>query len=213
MASSFFGSTRRSTRTTLTSEVARRRPSAAKPNTTTERTSSANACCAAAVNSLSVVRTASGNWAETAATSQPGVRLSVETVEPGGVGAGDLEAVFGAGVLEVARDDVLRMRPGRSLVRVIRRPHQLVDADEVPVGDADIVIDVGGPHLTLEILARFQLVRKAGRDALALEGAVHALQIIRQPADIVLGRDDLQFREAVEHAREDQHAERLFDLV
>jgi hypothetical protein len=43
--------------------------------------------------------------------------------------------------------------------------------------------------------------------------AVHALQIIGQPADVVLGRDDLQLREAIEDAREDQHAERLLDLV
>jgi len=129
-------------------------------------------------------------------------RSGVETVEPGGVGAGDLELVLGAGILEVARDDLLRMRPGRSLVRVVGRLHHLVDTDEMAAGDADKVVDVGRPHLALEVLARLQLIGEAGGDPLALEGAVHALQIIGQPADIVLGRDDLQLGEAVELMRE-----------
>src|SRR5437016_7193019 len=214
MASSLAGSARQSTTTTLTSEVCRMRPSAAEPNSTTERRSAANTRRAAAVNSLSAVRTVSGSGADPAAMGQRrGGRSGVEAVEPGGVGAGDLELVFGAGILEVARDDLLRVRPGRSLVRVVGRPHHLVDTDEMAAGDADEVVDVGGPHLALKVLARFQLIGEAGGDPLALEGAIHALQIIGQPADIVLGGDDLQLRKAVEHAREDQHAERLLDLV
>src|SRR6516225_1174896 len=139
--------------------------------------------------------------------------LSVEAVEPGGVAAGDLELVLRTCVLEVAGDDLLRVRPGRGLVRIVGRPHQFVDADELSALNADIVVDIGGPHLTLEILARLELVGKAGSDALAFESAVHALQVIGQPADIVLGRHDLQLREAVEHAGENQRAERLLDLV
>src|SRR5438309_8651282 len=98
--------------------------------------------------------------------------LRLETVEPGGIAAGNLEFVLGARVLEVARYDLLRMRPGRGLVRVVGRPHQLVDADEMAALDADEVVDVRGPHLTLEVLAGLQLVDEAGGDALALEGAV-----------------------------------------
>src|SRR5215472_11397423 len=105
-------------------------------------------------------------------------RLGVEAVEPGGVAAGDLELVLGASILEVACDDLLRMRPGRGLVRVVGRPHQLVDADEMAAGDTDKVVDIGGPHLALKVLARLQLVGKTGGDALTLEGAVHALQVI-----------------------------------
>src|SRR6267143_3849561 len=214
MASSFAGSTRRSTTTMLTSEVGRKRPSAAEPNSTTERRSSANTRCAAPVNSLSAVRTASGSSADPAAMGQrSGTRSGVEAVEPGGVGAGDLELVLGARILEVARDDLLRVRPGRGLVRVVGRPHHLVDADEMAAGDADEVVDIGGPHLALEVFARLELIGEAGGDALALEGAVHALQIIGQPADIVLGGDELQLWKAVEHAGEDQDAERFLDLV
>jgi len=44
------------------------------------------------------------------------------------------------------------------------------------------------------------LLVKPGGDAPAIEGAVPALQIIWQPADVVLGRDDLQLGEAVEDA-------------
>ena len=98
-------------------------------------------------------------------------------------------------------------------MRVIRRPHDAVDPDKTAVRDADIIIDVGRPHLPLEIFAGLQLLRKAGRGARAGRDPVHTLQVIGDPADIVLGRDDLQIREAVEHAREDQHAERFLDLV
>src|SRR5438309_8271392 len=94
--------------------------------------------------------------------------LRLETVEPGGIAAGDLEDVLGAGVLEVARDDILRMRPGRGLVRVVRRPHHPVDADEVAVRDADEIVDIGRPHLPPEIFAGLQLLRETRRGARAL---------------------------------------------
>src|SRR6516225_11491116 len=80
--------------------------------------------------------------------------LRVEAVEAGGVAAGDLELVLSAGFLEVARHNFLRVRPGRGLVRVVGGPHQLVDADEMAAGHTDEVVDIGGPHLALEILAR-----------------------------------------------------------
>src|SRR5437870_2352013 len=83
--------------------------------------------------------------------------LRRKPIESGGVAAGDLEDVLGAGVLEVAGDDLLRMRPGRGLVRVVRRPHHPVDADELAALHPDIIEDVGGPHLPLEILARLQI--------------------------------------------------------
>src|SRR5882724_5147156 len=89
--------------------------------------------------------------------------LRRKPVEPGGIAAGDLEDVLGAGVLEVARDDLLRMRPGRGLVRVVRRPHHPVDTDELAALHSDIIEDVGGPHLSREILARLQLDPEARR--------------------------------------------------
>src|SRR5207248_4415907 len=84
------------------------------------------------------------------------------------------------------------------------------DADELAALHPDIVEDVGGPHLPLEILARLQLDPDVAR---ALGEPVHALQEIRYPAAIILGRDDLQVREAVEHTGENQYAERFLDLV
>src|SRR5215469_16704442 len=88
-----------------------------------------------------------------------------EPVKLGDVTAGDLESVRGAGVFEVALDDLLRMRPGRGLVRVVTRPHDAVHADKVATGDADKIVDIGRPHLPPEILARLQLLRKPGRSA------------------------------------------------
>src|SRR5437879_9055672 len=58
-----------------------------------------------------------------------------EAVELGDVGARDLEPVLGGGILEVARDDLLRVRPRRALVRIVGGPHELVDTDEVEVGE------------------------------------------------------------------------------
>src|SRR6266849_800131 len=136
-----------------------------------------------------------------------------EAVELGGVAARDLEPVFRAGVLEVARDDLLRARPRRRLVRIVGGPHELVDSDEVAVGDPDVVVDIGAVHLALEVFAGLQAQLEAGRVATALEGAVHPLQVIRQPAAVVLSRDDPEIREAVEHAGEDEHAEGALDLV
>src|SRR5271154_4230129 len=52
-----------------------------------------------------------------------------EPVKPRDIAAGDLEPVFRARVLEVALDDLLRVRPGRRLMRVVARPHHAVDAD------------------------------------------------------------------------------------
>src|SRR5439155_13899816 len=85
------------------------------------------------------------------------VSLGVEPVEPGDVAAGDFEDVLGAGVLEVAGDDLLRFGPGRGLVRVVAGPHHAVDADELATLHPDMIEDIGGPHLPREILARLQL--------------------------------------------------------
>src|SRR5260370_41936107 len=135
----------------------------------------------------------------------PGLRredkyfLRVEAVAPGDVAAGDLEDVLGRRVLEVAGDDLLRLRPRRGLVRVVRRPHHPVDADELAALHPDMIKDVGGPHLPREILARLQFYPQAGR---ALREPVPALEEIGDPADIVPPRDDLPVGGAVEDAGE-----------
>src|SRR5213593_2513924 len=130
--------------------------------------------------------------------ARPPLRSEREAVELGDVAARDPEPVVRAGVLEVARDDNLRVGPRRGLVRIVGGPHELVDADEVAVGDPDVVVDVGAIHLALEVLAGLPGELEAGRVATALEGAVHPLQVVRQPAAVVLRRDDLQIWEAVE---------------
>src|ERR1051325_3196350 len=108
--------------------------------------------------------------------------LHVEAVELGDVAAGDLEHLLGARILEVARDDLLRMRPGRGLVRVIRGPHHPIDTDKPAALYPDIIVDVCRPHLPPEILARLQLHREAGGGARALGDPIHPLQVIGDPA-------------------------------
>src|SRR5262245_15962050 len=158
-------------------------------------------------------RASGGLLQPTASAPAPRSGSEREAVELGDVAARDPEAIVRAGLLEVAGDDLLRMGPRRSLVRVVRGPHQLVDADKVAVGHADVVVDVGAVHLAPEVLAGLEPELEARRGAAELEGEGHALQVVRQPAAVVLGRDDLELREPVEHAREDEHAEGALDLV
>src|ERR1700690_1411792 len=89
----------------------------------------------------------------------------VEPVKRGDVAARDLEAILGAGALEVALDDLLRMRPGRGLVRVVARPHHGVDTDKARVRPATEIVEKGPPHLAAEILARLQFLGEAGGSA------------------------------------------------
>ena len=96
---------------------------------------------------------------------------------------------------------------------VVGRPHDPVHADEVSVGHPDVVVDVGAVHLALEVLAGLQAQLEPGRVAPALEGAIHALQVIAQPATVVFRRDDLEIRKAIQHPGEDEHAEGALDLV
>src|SRR5258705_4872945 len=90
----------------------------------------------------------------TAIVSPP--RSELEAVELGRVAARDLELVLGARVFEVAHHDVLRVWPGRSLMRIVGGPHELVHANKMTIGHADVVVDVGAMHLALEVLPRLQ---------------------------------------------------------
>src|SRR4051794_12043427 len=56
-------------------------------------------------------------------------RSGREAVETRGVAAGDLVAILRARLGEIARDDLLRMRPGGRLMGIVGRPHHPVDTD------------------------------------------------------------------------------------
>src|SRR5262249_29922341 len=58
-----------------------------------------------------------------------------------------------------------------------------------------------------------QLDFEAGGVASPLERAIHALEVVRQPAAVVFRRDDLELRKPIEHPGEDEDAERALDLV
>src|SRR5882672_3059001 len=142
----------------------------------------------------------------------------VKAVELSDVLSDDLALLYLADVLEVAFDNVARMWPGRGGVGVVGRPHHVVHPDPVPAGNPEGVIDERAVHLASEVFAGLQgqLCRPRRHRtgwAEAREAPVHALQIVRQPAAVILGRDDLQAWEPFQHAGEDEDAKGFLDFV
>src|SRR6266849_979319 len=98
------------------------------------------------------------------------------------------------------------MGPGGIAMRIVRRPHYILSADQLAVFDADLVIHEGRVDLAPEILTRQQREIRPYHVPVALPRMIHPREEMRQPADIVLGRDKSQFGETVEHAPKDQRA-------
>src|SRR5262249_60871685 len=84
-----------------------------------------------------------------------GVRRSGEPVELGAVLPEDLRPVL----LPVRREPLvgqgLRVGPRRLGVRVVARPHDVVDADVVALAQTDGVLHERGEHLPGEVVARW----------------------------------------------------------
>src|SRR5262249_8436207 len=144
--------------------------------------------------------------------------IQVKPVELAGVPSHDLPLLGLADVLEVTCDNVARMRPGGGSVGVIGGPHDVVYPNPLPAGDPKGVIDEGAIHLTPKVFAGLQGQlrrpwRRSARWTEACKGSVHALQVVGQPAAVVLCRYELQAREPFQHAGEDEDAEGLLDFV
>src|SRR5215831_20181089 len=114
---------------------------------------------------------------------------------------------------EVALDDLPGMRPGRHGVRIVRGPHDVLDPDELAARDTHPIVDERREDLAPEVLAGRELQRGRIEIAIFVLGLIELLQEERNPADLVLGGDELEIRESLEHAGEDQHDERPLDFV
>src|SRR5262245_34404200 len=79
--------------------------------------------------------------------------VQVKTVELSGVLSDDLALLHLADLLEVACDNITRMRPGGGGVGVIGRPHDVVYPNPVPAGDPEGVINERAVHLASEVFA------------------------------------------------------------
>src|SRR5262245_66037392 len=87
------------------------------------------------------------------ASASAAVRLrESKAVEPSHVLPDDLPPLFLRDSLEVALDDLPRMRPGRHGVRIVRGAHDVLDHDELAVRDAHVIVVDGCEDVTPEVL-------------------------------------------------------------
>src|SRR5215467_5236430 len=82
-----------------------------------------------------------------------------KAVEPGHILPDDLAPLFLCNSLEVALDDLARMRPGRHGMRIVRGPHDVLDPDELAARDADPIVDERREDLPPEVFAGRELQR------------------------------------------------------
>src|SRR5215470_1573322 len=125
----------------------------------------------------------------------------------------DLPPLFLGDSVEVALDDLSRMRPGRHGVRIVRGPHDVLDPDELAARHADPVVDERREDLPPEVFAGRELQRGRIEIAILVLRLIELLQEERNPADFVFRGDELEIREPLEHAGEDQHDQGPLDFV
>ncbi len=126
--------------------------------------------------------------------------------------AGDVAArhhpnLFDRHAVEVELDDPTRLGPVRLLVREVGRPDQPVDPDRVTQLHADAVLLEAPVAMLADVLAREALHRAPAElpldpGPMAVEANVRLLEPERDPPDLVLGEEEPQPGEAVEHAAE-----------
>src|SRR3954453_8554631 len=75
--------------------------------------------------------------------------LAAEAEDPHGVAGEDLVPLVGGHLGHRVVDHLARVRPVVAVVRVIRRPHDVVDADGMAVGDAVAIGDERGRQVAV----------------------------------------------------------------
>src|SRR5581483_8117453 len=145
----------------------------------------------------SLRRAATSRWAAGAAD------VSNEAVELGGVERAHASALGGGHVAEHLVDDAARLRPVAPVVRVVGRPHHVLDAQHVPVHDGVAVDHERGAPVAAEVEAR--LVRELHREPRAVSppAVVELLEDVRNPPAPGLDRDPEEVREAIVDAGAD----------
>src|SRR5262245_14156260 len=136
---------------------------------------------------------------------------SVQMIELGRVRAGDEASLLVGHVLEVLDENLARLRPGAVRVRIVGRPHDVVEPGAVTLGDAGEVLDEGGVSLAVPVRARLLGEDRLGPEAVLVERLVHALDEVRYPADAALDQHELELGVAGQDAGEDQRGDGLAD--
>src|SRR5437016_9717699 len=126
---------------------------------------------------------------------------SGQVVGPGGVLARDQRRVLGRYIAEMLGERVARLWPRAVAVRVVGRPHDVPQAGPMPLGDPGEVLDEGGMSLAVPIGARLLLDGRLGPETVLVEGLVHALDEVGNPADAALDEHEVERRVALEEDR------------
>src|SRR6266446_521600 len=109
---------------------------------------------------------------------------------------------------EVAGDRFARLGEGGVEVRVVRAPQHLVHADQVAAAYAGNIVLESGVHLATPIVGRVPLeLGEAWGESPGVP--LQPLQVVRDPADVVLDRDELQMRMPLKHGARDHFGDRL----
>ena len=108
----------------------------------------------------------------------------------------------------VSSIDLARVRPVVAVVRVVARPHDVVDAGRVAQGDAGAVGDERRRVVAVPVERRRVLDREVAPDAVAPVAVVDRLDEVRDPAHAGLDPADLQLGEPLEHPGEDHRRDR-----
>src|SRR5919198_652714 len=130
----------------------------------------------------------------------------LEMIQPGGVLAGNLHSLLVRNILEDVRHDLTGFGKRRLGVRIVRSPHQVLDADVRPQLDAEVVLLEADEDIAPEEIAGEQAVLEAlpcdAHGALGVD-VVHARHEVRGPSDLKLDRPHLELGIALKAPGED----------
>src|SRR5262245_6111891 len=93
-----------------------------------------------------------GSSASTASAAD--TESSVQTIETGGIAAGDLGPLIGRHILEVRMECLARVRPRAVGVGVVGGPEDVLHSGSVALGDPGEILDERGGPLTVPVEAR-----------------------------------------------------------
>ena len=101
-------------------------------------------------------------------------------------------------------DHLAAVRPVVAVVRIVGAPHHVLHTDLVTVADGVVVTHEGTAHVRGPVARRRPFELEVGPAAVAPVAIVHRLEEVREPPHADLDHADVQVRESVEDAREDQ---------
>src|ERR1700704_3987772 len=135
------------------------------------------------------------------ATALPIPGSAHQAIELSGVLAGDLVDDVRREMAELLLDVTRRLRPDPIGMRIVRAPHERLDAHLLDQLGADRIDLEGGPALPAPVVARLHREPEITEAIFPLE--IHPVERIGDPADPALAERDPDVRVALEHGRAD----------